>query len=76
MIILRRGKTSTIFKQRRTKVIEKELFSGKFISFLVSLFKRMKDSNLVEFYNAAFRRFMKTFRKFAGKRLSQRVLVH
>ena len=72
MIILRRGKISTIFKQRRTKVIEKELFSGKFISFLVSLFKRMKDSTLVEFYNAAFQ----PFRTFAGKRLSQRVLVH
>ena len=43
------------FSQRRkSKTINKELFPGKFVCFFVSLFKRRKDSALVDkFYNTA-----------------------
>ena len=46
---------NTFSKRRKSKLINKELFPGKFVCFFVSLFKRMKDSALVKFYNTAVR---------------------
>ena len=54
---------STFSKRRKSKLINKELFPGKFVCFFVSLFKRRKDSALVKFYNTV----RLTVRTFAGK---------
>ena len=43
---------STFSKRRKSKLINEELFPGKFVCFFVSLFKRRKDSAVaVKFYN-------------------------
>ena len=45
----------TFSKRRKSKSINTELFPGKFVCFFASLFKCMKDSALVMFYNTAVR---------------------
>ena len=56
------------FKDKETFYSEKgrQLPDEFFLSFS---FQARKHLALVQFYNAAVRRFLKTFRKFAGKRL-------
>ena len=45
-------------------------FPDEFVSFVLFLISNKADLVLVKFfYNAAVRRFLKTFRKFVGKRL-------
>ena len=55
-------------KERKRFTSKKE---GRFLRslFLFFSFQTRKDLALVKFYNATVRRFLKTFTKFAGKRL-------